>query len=67
MTQQQATTHVATEGDREIVTERVFEAPRERVFEAFVDPELIPQWWGDGWTPRRSTGWTSARAANGAS
>jgi uncharacterized protein YndB with AHSA1/START domain len=46
MTQQQATTHVATEGDREIVTERVFEAPRERVFEAFVDPELIPQWWG---------------------
>ena len=33
-------------GDREIVTERVFDAPRERVFQAFVDPELIPQWWG---------------------
>jgi uncharacterized protein YndB with AHSA1/START domain len=37
---------VAAEGDREIVTERVFDAPRERVFQAFVDPELIPQWWG---------------------
>jgi uncharacterized protein YndB with AHSA1/START domain len=46
MTQQQAQTHVAAEGDREIVTERVFDAPRERVFQAFVDPELIPQWWG---------------------
>jgi uncharacterized protein YndB with AHSA1/START domain len=46
MTQQQAQTHVATEGDREILTERVFDAPRERVFQAFVDPELIPKWWG---------------------
>ena len=46
MTQQQARAHVAAEGDREIVTERVFDAPRERVFQAFTDPELIPQWWG---------------------
>ena len=38
--------HVAAQGDREIVTERVFDAPRERVFQAFVDPELIPRWWG---------------------
>lgn len=45
--QQQAhAAKVATEGDREIVTERVFDAPRERVFQAYVDPELIPQWWG---------------------
>lgn len=46
MTQKQAGTHVAAEGEREIVTERVFDAPRERVFQAFVDPELIVQWWG---------------------
>jgi uncharacterized protein YndB with AHSA1/START domain len=44
--QQTQATKVATQGDREIVTERVFDAPRERVFQAFIDPELIPQWWG---------------------
>jgi uncharacterized protein YndB with AHSA1/START domain len=44
--QQTQALKVATEGDREIVTERVFDASRERVFQAFVDPELIPQWWG---------------------
>jgi uncharacterized protein YndB with AHSA1/START domain len=44
--QQTQSLKVAAEGDREIVTERVFDAPRERVFQAFVDPELIPQWWG---------------------
>jgi uncharacterized protein YndB with AHSA1/START domain len=37
---------VTTPSDREIVSERVFDAPRERVFAAFTDPELIPQWWG---------------------
>ena len=46
MTQQHAQLQVATEGDREIVTERVFDALRERVFQAFVDPDLIPRWWG---------------------
>jgi uncharacterized protein YndB with AHSA1/START domain len=46
-----ATTKVTTPSDREIVTERVFDAPRDRVFGAFTDPELIPQWWG----PRRMT------------
>jgi len=52
---QQATTTGATvlttPSDREIVSERVFDAPRERVFAAFTDPELIPEWWG----PRRLT------------
>jgi uncharacterized protein YndB with AHSA1/START domain len=37
---------VTTPADREIHIERVFEAPRDRVFAAFTDPELIPQWWG---------------------
>jgi uncharacterized protein YndB with AHSA1/START domain len=47
MTNQQTNAlHVAADGDREIVTERVFNAPRERVFQAFVDPELVPKWWG---------------------
>ena len=48
--QSQAAT-ITTPGDREIVTERVFHAPRERVFQAYADPELIPQWWG----PRAGT------------
>lgn len=32
--------------DREILMTRVFDAPRELVFRAYTDPELIPQWWG---------------------
>lgn len=37
---------VTTPAEREIHIERVFDAPRERVFAAHLDPELIPQWWG---------------------
>jgi uncharacterized protein YndB with AHSA1/START domain len=37
---------VSTPAAREIVTERIFDAPRERVWAAFTDPELIPRWWG---------------------
>jgi uncharacterized protein YndB with AHSA1/START domain len=53
MTDDQQTTpaKVTTPTDREIVVERVFDGPRERVFAAFTDPELIPQWWG----PRGTT------------
>src|SRR4029077_14490490 len=32
--------------DREIRAERIFDAPRERVYAAFTDPQLIPDWWG---------------------
>jgi uncharacterized protein YndB with AHSA1/START domain len=39
---------VTTPGDREIRIERVFDAPRERVWQAFTDPELVAQWWGRG-------------------
>ena len=49
--QQAGTTTVTTPSDREIVSERVFDASRERVFAAFTDPDLIPQWWG----PRSTT------------
>ncbi len=45
------TTTVTTPSDREIVSERVFDAPRDRVFAAYTDPERIPEWWG----PRGTT------------
>jgi uncharacterized protein YndB with AHSA1/START domain len=32
--------------DREIVTTRVFDAPRELVFNAWTDPKHLAQWWG---------------------
>ena len=36
---------------RAIVTTRVFDAPRERVFEAWTDPRHVARWWGpDGFT-----------------
>jgi uncharacterized protein YndB with AHSA1/START domain len=45
--QQQATkATVTTPTDREIHIERTFDAPRDRVFEAYTDPKLIPEWWG---------------------
>ena len=36
----------AEPGKQEIVITREFEAPRELVFKAYIDPQLIPQWWG---------------------
>ena len=36
---------------QEIIMTRAFNAPRQRVFAAYTDPTLIPQWWG----PRRYT------------
>lgn len=32
--------------DREIAVTRVFDAPREMVFESWIDPEHISNWWG---------------------
>jgi uncharacterized protein YndB with AHSA1/START domain len=39
---------VTTPTDREIRAERVFNAPREQVWRAFTEPELVAQWWGRG-------------------
>jgi uncharacterized protein YndB with AHSA1/START domain len=39
---------VTTPADREIRIERVFDAHRERVWQAFTDPKLVAQWWGRG-------------------
>ena len=36
----------ADTSDREIVISRVFDAPRERVFEAMTDPKQVVKWWG---------------------
>ena len=42
------TTTVTTPNELEIRVERVFDAPRAHVFSVWTDPELIPEWWGDG-------------------
>jgi uncharacterized protein YndB with AHSA1/START domain len=39
-------TTLSTPSEREIASERIFDAPRERVFAAYTDPELIARWWG---------------------
>ena len=39
------TTTVFSEG-ADLVWERTFDAPRELVWQAFMDPERIPRWWG---------------------
>jgi uncharacterized protein YndB with AHSA1/START domain len=39
------TTTVYSEGG-DLVFERTFDTPRERVWEAFTDSKLIPLWWG---------------------
>jgi len=43
---------VTTNGDREIVMTREFDAPRDLVFEAWTKPELIKRWLGalEGWS-----------------
>jgi uncharacterized protein YndB with AHSA1/START domain len=46
--QTSARAKVTTPTDREIRIERVFAAPRERVWRAMMDPELVAQWWGRG-------------------
>jgi uncharacterized protein YndB with AHSA1/START domain len=46
MTQNKQTTITAEPGKQEILVAREFDAPRELVFRACTDPQLIPQWWG---------------------
>jgi uncharacterized protein YndB with AHSA1/START domain len=44
--QQAQPSTITTPTDREIKIERVFDAPRDRVFAVYTDPQLIPEWWG---------------------
>ena len=46
MSQPTNTLQVSTPSDREIVLTRVFDAPRELVFEAWTNPEHVRHWWG---------------------
>ena len=47
----QTMTSPSTTADREIVTTRLIDAPRELVFEAWTDPEHVAHWFGpDGFT-----------------
>lgn len=48
VTQRGQAATVTTPSDREIRTERVFGAPRERVWRALTDPAQVAQWWGRG-------------------
>ena len=43
---------ISARGDREIVVTRVFEAPRELVFDAYTKPELVKRWLlgPEGWS-----------------
>jgi uncharacterized protein YndB with AHSA1/START domain len=43
-----ATTTLTLPSEREIRIERIFDAPRSRVWRAFTDPEWLAQWWGRG-------------------
>ncbi|MFN8375620.1 MAG: SRPBCC family protein [Anaerolineae bacterium] len=42
---------IAEQGQQEYIMTRVFNAPRELVFQVMTDPKYVPQWWG----PRRYT------------
>jgi uncharacterized protein YndB with AHSA1/START domain len=46
------TFNITAHGDREIVVIRVFDAPRQLVFEAYTQPELVKRWLlgPDGWS-----------------
>jgi uncharacterized protein YndB with AHSA1/START domain len=55
---------VTTPNDREIHIERIYNATRERLWKAFMEPQLLAQWWGRGnkvdvvtWEPVRGGHW----------
>jgi len=48
MTSQTSATTVTTPGDRGLHIERTLNAPRDRVWAAYTEPELLAQWWGRG-------------------
>ena len=39
------TTAIYSQGT-DLVFERTFDAPRDKVWQAFTDPEIVPRWWG---------------------
>ncbi|WP_040838443.1 SRPBCC family protein [Nocardia brevicatena] len=66
------TAAVAAEGDREIRVERVFNASRERVWNAYGRVEQLAQWWGRGnrldierWEFRKGGHWRFVEHSDG--
>jgi uncharacterized protein YndB with AHSA1/START domain len=43
-----SSSNITKPSEREIRIERIFDAPREEVWRAHTDPELVAQWWGRG-------------------
>jgi len=39
---------ITTPADREVRIERIFDAPRDKVWRAVTDPTLVAKWWGRG-------------------
>lgn len=63
---------LSTPSDREIRVERIFNAPRERVWRAVTDRDQVAQWWGRGnkldiekHEPHRGGHWRYVEHANG--
>jgi uncharacterized protein YndB with AHSA1/START domain len=63
---------VTSVGEREATVERVFDAPRDRVWRAMTDPKLVAQWWGRGnkldvvtWEFKRGGHWRFVEHADG--
>jgi uncharacterized protein YndB with AHSA1/START domain len=51
MTPNKPKTTISTPSDREFVMERIFDAPRELVWQVWTQPEHLKQWWGPkDWT-----------------
>jgi uncharacterized protein YndB with AHSA1/START domain len=53
MTKHNQTKITAEPGKQEILITREFDAPRELVFKAFTEPELLSQWWGPSYLSTR--------------
>ena len=39
---------ITVPAERQIRIERIFDAPRDQVWRALTEPDLIAQWWGRG-------------------
>ncbi|MCA1004284.1 SRPBCC family protein [Rhodococcus hoagii] len=48
MTGRTSAASVTTTGERGVHIERVIAAPRDRVWAAYTEPDLLAQWWGRG-------------------
>jgi uncharacterized protein YndB with AHSA1/START domain len=63
---------ITTPADREVRIERIFDAPRSKVWKALTDPSLLAQWWGRGnkvviekYEPQRGGHWRFVEHADG--